>query len=216
MANTSRDQRYPEHARAATSYVLVPNARNLSRAGTKREARWPIIVKYDGDPNGVALAKRDGGVTKRHLHMLERHGLLRFNTSPEGDSRPAPVTPLIAVLPESDESRYPEGAQSFRLHRHLERDGNLPTRAKERRLEEVGTLECDTCGFNFSRIYGELGEGFIEAHHTVPISEMTVVRNTKLEELALVCSNCHRMLHRGTRLMTVSELRSMIGSHDET
>jgi hypothetical protein len=215
MTNTPRDQRYPEHARVATSYVLAPDARNLSRGGTLREARWPTILKYDGDPRGVALAGSEGGVTKRHLHMLERHGMLRFNTSPKGNSGSARVVPTIVVVPEPDESRYPEGAQSFKLHRRRERDGTLPTRAKEKRLAEVGTLECDVCDFSFSRTYGDIGDGYIEAHHTKPVSEITAARKTKIEELALVCSNCHRMLHRGARLRTVSELRSLLGSDDE-
>lgn len=210
-----RNQRYPEHARLATSFVLLPGARNVSRAGTLREGRWPTIAKYDGHPDGVAMAKRDGGVTKRHLHMLERQGHLRFNTSPEGTALAAGA-PRIAVAPESDESRYPEGAESFRIHRHLERDGTLPVRAKEKRLAEVGFLECDVCRFNFGQRYGTVGDGYIEAHHTVPVSQMAGGRTTQIEELALVCSNCHRMLHRGPKLMSVSELRSLVAGDDET
>jgi len=27
------------------------------------------------------------------------------------------------------------------------------------------------CGFDFKKVYGELGDGFIEAHHLLPISQ---------------------------------------------
>jgi predicted HNH restriction endonuclease len=28
------------------------------------------------------------------------------------------------------------------------------------------------CGFDFKDKYGELGEGFAECHHTIPVSEL--------------------------------------------
>jgi predicted HNH restriction endonuclease len=202
---TQRDQSYPQHAREARSYTLSADARNISRPGTIRESRWPTIEMFSGHPNGVLLANREGGVSRRHLYMLERNGLLRFDTSAS----------LVAVLEEDDESRYPEGRESFKKHRRLERDGELPMRAKRDRLAAVGHLSCDVCRFNFSNVYGALGEGFIEAHHTVPIAEMAGERKTKLSELALVCSNCHRMLHRGSRLLSVAELQALIRNAGE-
>ncbi len=41
-----------------------------------------------------------------------------------------------------------------------------------------------------------IGSDFIEGHHTVPISELKGEVKTKVKDVALVCSNCHRMLHR--------------------
>jgi predicted HNH restriction endonuclease len=214
----ARDQSYPPHAREATSYTLTPNARNISREGTLREARWPTIEKFSGRQNGVLLANREGRVTRRHLHMLERHGLLVFDTSPvdptqvHGATR---FTSRAAPVSEDDESSYPEGSAFFAVHRRLERDGELPTRAKEKRLAETGELACDVCSFSFTKAYGALGSGFIEAHHTVPVSALEGRRKTQLSELALVCSNCHRMLHRGARLLSVAELREVIRTRGE-
>ncbi|WP_422842557.1 HNH endonuclease [Acidovorax sp. M2(2025)] len=116
-----------------------------------------------------------------------------------------------AVIEEGRE--YPEGAQSYRLHRHIERSGALPGQAKARRLVQTGRLDCDVCGFNFSAAYGELGADYIEAHHTVPVSSMAGQAITRIEDVALVCANCHRMLHRGDHLLTVQELRSIINAH---
>ena len=115
-----------------------------------------------------------------------------------------------SVVPEDDESAFPEGQESFRRHRHLERDGAMPRKAKAKRLAETGKLECDACDTDFHRIYGSLGYGFIEAHHTVPVSEIKGATKTKISDLALVCSNCHRMLHRGKKLLTVSDLKRLI------
>ena len=60
----------------------------------------------------------------------------------------------------------------------------------------------------FSDTYGELGEGFIEAHHTVPVSELKGERN-KVEEIELVCSNCHRILHSGEKPLLIKELQAI-------
>lgn len=114
------------------------------------------------------------------------------------------------VVDEDDESAFPEGRESFKTHRHLERDGKMPRKAKAKRLAETGKLECDICEMDFHRVYGNLGHGFIEAHHTVPVSKLNGAVKTKVGDLALVCSNCHRMLHRGPTLQTIEQLRKLL------
>ena len=42
----------------------------------------------------------------------------------------------------------------------------------------------------------ELGDGFIEVHHLAPLFSDSQPRRTTLDDLLLVCSNCHRMIHR--------------------
>ncbi|WP_235712681.1 HNH endonuclease [Bacillus mycoides] len=64
---------------------------------------------------------------------------------------------------------------------------------------------------DFERIYGDRGRDFIEAHHRKPISEMKNDETTKIEDLAMLCSNCHSMIHRKP-LVTVEELRVLIQS----
>ena len=56
-------------------------------------------------------------------------------------------------------------------------------------MERHGNLICEVCGFNFESHYGELGEGYIEGHHTKPISEMDHNEETRIEDIALVCAN---------------------------
>jgi putative restriction endonuclease len=63
-------------------------------------------------------------------------------------------------------------------------------------LKENSLLPCEICQFSLKENYGETGEGFIEGHHIFPISQLTEETETKLEDLILLCSNCHRMIHR--------------------
>jgi 5-methylcytosine-specific restriction enzyme A len=56
-------------------------------------------------------------------------------------------------------------------------------------------------------VYGEIGSGFIECHHNKPISELTGEQKSKLSDLSIVCSNCHKMIHRSKPLLVVDELK---------
>lgn len=109
-----------------------------------------------------------------------------------------------------EEESFPEGKLLFRLHKYRERNSNIVKELKKKAMEK-NELRCSVCGFDFYRTYGELGKGFIECHHTVPISKYQFDGSkTKMSDLILVCSNCHRMLHRKRPWLTVKELRQIL------
>jgi len=83
---------------------------------------------------------------------------------------------------------------------------------KAQALKKQGVLKCEVCGFDFQVAYGELGEGFIECHHTLPLSELKPGQKTRLKDLALVCANCHRMLHRAGSSVTLEDLKGLLTS----
>jgi 5-methylcytosine-specific restriction enzyme A len=83
---------------------------------------------------------------------------------------------------------------------------------KEAVFSKAGRLACEACGFDFAEVYKQLGEGFAECHHTKPVSGLKPGHKTTLEDLAIVCSNCHRMIHKSRPMLNISELRSMIKS----
>ena len=116
----------------------------------------------------------------------------------------------LAMGTELDPSEFPEGRVVERLHRARERNSRVVALAKQRRLKIAGVLACDCCGFDFSEVYGGLGAGFIEAHHTLPVSEMGEGHTTRTGDLALVCSNCHRMLHRARPWLGLEQLRDVL------
>lgn len=109
--------------------------------------------------------------------------------------------------PEEDEDEAEEGKIVFRMHRRYERDRSLREKKKAAALKSEGKLLCEVCDFDFAATYGDVGDGFIEAHHVVPLSEAQQPVKTTLKDLALVCSNCHRMLHRAKPWLRPRELR---------
>lgn len=108
----------------------------------------------------------------------------------------------------SDIEAVSEGEQKLSQHLKRERNLTIVRKAKERfRERNNGRLFCEICKFDFSERYGEIGEGFIEAHHKKPISKMKTGDLTKIEDFIMVCSNCHRMIHTGNDCMTPEELK---------
>ena len=69
---------------------------------------------------------------------------------------------------------------------------------------------CYVCGFNFGKVYGEIGEGFLEVHHINPIWSFIGEHKITLDELYAVCSNCHSMIHRQKKPLNVEELKRII------
>ena len=110
---------------------------------------------------------------------------------------------------DEDDSEAVEGRVLFRVHRVRERNQSLSKKKKNAELKKSGNLACEVCGFIFKEKYGELGKGFIECHHKIPLADLHSNQKTRLSDLALVCSNCHRMLHRQSK-MSIGELRSQI------
>lgn len=109
-----------------------------------------------------------------------------------------------------DSIRVTEGTVLYKLHKSRERNPQIVKRKKTEVKREQGKLACEICDFDFEEVYGELGKDFIECHHLIPLSDVQIEKETSLEDLALVCSNCHRMLHRGINTLTLSELRRIM------
>lgn len=69
---------------------------------------------------------------------------------------------------------------------------------------------CCVCGFNFSTAYGSIGDGFIEVHHSFPVSQMGPDHKIDImAELFPLCSNCHSMVHRENPPITIEKLKTI-------
>lgn len=105
-----------------------------------------------------------------------------------------------------------EGKNVIAIHKRYERNSALIKKIKAKRLQDDPILQCEVCGFSFMETYGEIGKGFIEAHHLNPLSERDGEQITKKDEIALVCSNCHNMLHKGDPVFEIDELKKMLNN----
>jgi hypothetical protein len=77
-------------------------------------------------------------------------------------------------------------------------------------LQQYGELRCEVCGFSFGETYGDRAKDYIEGHHRKAVSEMQPGDTTAVEDIAMLCSNCHRTIHAKFPYISVDELRGML------
>jgi 5-methylcytosine-specific restriction protein A len=162
--------------------------------------------RTEGYESGNVVAKlyRKGSLPKE-IDLVD--DLMRFlelyrMTTEVVDERTEQDSPIVEWTGGSEVERA-----ALRWHQRADRNSRLVADAKR-----AHGFTCQVCGFNFQKAYGEVGIGFIEAHHLTPFSELGG-RPTALnprDDFAVVCSNCHRMLHRELPPLTVVELRGRL------
>ncbi|MFJ8627848.1 HNH endonuclease [Kitasatospora sp. NPDC093550] len=178
------------------------NANGVARKTFDIATRHP---DYKGKPtNGgatdraVLQAFLDSPVEMAAAAQLIRAGVLTGGFQ-------APVAP--GEDPEDFDA--PEGRLLLRQHLARERSPELRRRKIDSVVRQGRRLSCEVCSFDFQQAYGDRGAGYIECHHVVPLHAAGESR-TKLSDLALICANCHRMIHRRAPWPTPSELRRLM------
>lgn len=94
-------------------------------------------------------------------------------------------------------------------HKFKERNPQIVKEKKRRVYAQKGALPCEACGFDFFVQYGERGRLFAEGHHRDPFAKAPEGNEVTPEDFAIVCANCHRMLHKRPE-MTVDALRDWL------
>ncbi|MFJ1950354.1 HNH endonuclease [Streptomyces griseoincarnatus] len=189
---------HPEEARTE----LFRNPNGVARKTADITSRHP---DYRGKPtNGNALdVEVMNDFLARPAEMAEVARRIRDGLS-TGEFQDLPPE-----AEEEDDYSAPEGRLLIRRHRSRERDKGLRKRKIDAVLRQGRRLACEACGFNFEATYGPRGAGYIECHHVVPLHEAGE-RRTRLSDLALICANCHRMIHHRAPWPTPDELRNLI------
>lgn len=212
-----------DRAGAAQLASIILTSLYPSRFVDFRQKRWRALARefgYEVELSGATYGQMLVWAGKFAREISETTTYQRYWSKPEEKEPlwviagiswegPSPAKPGISPSYVEEES-FPEGEEKWRLHRRRERSRAVVDRAKRLALKNDPMLRCQVCGFSFVEKYGEIGEDFIEAHHTKPIADLEPGGRTKAEDIALLCANCHRMIHRGDHTLTLDELASMM------
>jgi hypothetical protein len=82
----------------------------------------------------------------------------------------------------------------FRLHFRAERNSSA-----SRQVKEIQGSVCKACDTDLEAAFGEMGPRCIEAHHLHPLSKLKIDEAREYDfktDFAVLCANCHRMIHR--------------------
>lgn len=137
-----------------------------------------LYEQVAGQPDSELLADLDAVMALYH-ELSYKESLPSGTVGVEDDERENPVVEDYAL---------------FRYHKRIERNPEIASKVKK-----IHGYKCEACGFAFEEMYtGIPNPRYIEAHHLVPISTLKG-RKVKLDpktDFAVLCANCHRMIHR--------------------
>lgn len=188
----------------------------------------PVDQRGPDFRNHAGVARKTADIATRHPdytgaptngNRLDREVLEDFLASPNEmraqaaairaalqDEDALPPAPSYEDL---DQIAAEEGGILLRQHLRRERNPEL-RRRKIAAVRKAGTaIACEVCGFDFERVYGDRGRGYIECHHRTPLF-ISGTTKTTLRDLALICSNCHRMIHRTRTWLLPEQLKKIV------
>jgi len=113
--------------------------------------------------------------------------------------RAAAASTLLPAIPEADEGRL-----LARMHRFPERDRKLVERKKVTVLARQGSLLARCAASTSPRPTARSASG--SSKPSTSSLAQAGVTTTRLTDLALVCSDCHRMLHRAGHWISPAQL----------
>ena len=176
---------------SVASKMLIKNA--LTKSKVNGVERWNLTLKE----GHLRVSHQSGAVDVSEYYglplFLEDHYLPGLALEPE-------TTPLPHGVR--------EGRLRLRNHLRRERDPRI-VRVKKR---TASSLSCEICGFSFGKRYGDIAAGFCEAHHLLPLSEVDETTITHLDDLAIVCANCHRVIHLRNPPYSLDEVRGLLNA----
>lgn len=103
-----------------------------------------------------------------------------------------------------------EGSPKLVTHLRRERNPQLARTKKDQFRVRHGRLFCEACKEEW-RSYRKLNSDIFEVHHTLPLSSSTNPVKTRLADLAVLCPNCHRAIHRTDPMLSVEALAKRLG-----
>ena len=113
------------------------------------------------------------------------------------------------ILPQDVDVHVYEGTEgTTRLMLHLVRERNKGLTLRKKK--SLQSLSCEICQFSFAAVYGSAAADYCEVHHLVPLGDANGARKTLLKDLAVLCANCHRVVHLRNPPFTIQEVTTML------
>ena len=217
-----RAPRYSDYSGAALFTSVLLTSIYPKRFVDFRTAKWEAFAEYfkfelppnfyDGYGRRIVWAGKRAqeivNTTTYKFNWVDNNVLWPVGGICWAGLNPDPPTFLAGNI--DGTTSYKEGNKKLRLHLYRERNQTVMSLAKAIKLIDDPLLRCEVCDFSFIEKYGEHGNEFIEGHHLIPLSLLKQNSYTKVEDIALLCSNCHSMIHHGEKVLTISRLQSLL------
>lgn len=161
------------------------------------------------------LTQDDGMVSRNTVvndEILSPASIVKANTGSVHRLTPEQAAQLALLWNAHTGFAYPldgeaEGARKLRVNYSRERSSNL----RKQKIDDVksthGSVSCEVCGATAPDwVHPAVGERMFEVHHRRSISLENGPVATTLNDLAVLCANCHRMVHTTTSVVAMCDL----------
>lgn len=191
----SADWEFSRRGRRSLGYPQAREHIRLIEEEGYRLKIFPMKYSQSTEEDGLGPSKIDGFTPLLSDKILLRvgrswyasDGLMDYTIPEELDASEALIEGAAVTIPVSKYERSPE--------------------ARARCIAHHG-YACKACGFDFQRVYGDLGKEYIHVHHVTPLSEVRQAREVDpIKDLVPVCPNCHAMIHSTKPILTIEQLR---------
>lgn len=173
-----------------------------------------VLEKYGPGGKGAGKHYSSNSWFSQQLNRLSNHGhlfKLAYEKAPKHYGSPIirywATTKDSQVFPDevAQSEGFFEGAILSVTVNKYERN----TEARNACIDHWGT-KCAVCSFDFGKVFGDMGKGFIHVHHINLISSIGKEYSLDpIKDLVPVCPNCHAMLHRTNPPLLPSELKAI-------
>ena len=113
------------------------------------------------------------------------------------------------ILKQEEEAKKQD--KKFEVSEGEKYEAEVTFRKRNRAIIEAKKLNsngnCEVCGFNYSKFFKGFTKNHLVAHHLFPIALRKKSNITKLDDIALVCSNCHTAIHSENPMLRIDSLR---------
>lgn len=218
----SEEQEYPRQVKQFVHHWLVKRgwgqeAPSFYRYSIEAPNEKAVLLPQDERLKGPKIPFGEkGGFGQSNLRYTNRleprlepwmKRALKFVREYRGRNLLNETANVTYLLPSEDSAtEMVEGARITVQVSRIERD----PAARRKCIDLFGT-SCTVCSFDFGRIYGALGAGFIHVHHLKPLAAAKKSRKVDPKaDLRPVCPNCHEMLHKQSPPLTIEALKSVI------
>lgn len=207
-------------------YPLVKDirrSRGLSIPPTFEETVRRCIQDHSSDSQGFKGIDVFTKIDKGHWGLRNTYKYAKtFGESPiENQKDIKEIAPIELGAEEDNLAMAEDGKQLSDMEEvklkkyHYKYEGRLSQNQIKRIKIENGYV-CEACGMSFAKNYPGLGDGFIECHHKIPYADMKEGEKRKVEpaDFMVLCSNCHRMIHRLEDPADLDKLKEIIRNAD--
>jgi 5-methylcytosine-specific restriction protein A len=176
-----------------------------------------VNVRFD-----TLLKPENNNILLRHLLDTGPFVVMHWNTQMSGVQIPDSIASELEKVWESfassqsflspeeipENNTHYEGAVQQVTVNAYERNA----KARKDCVEHYGA-SCFVCGFDFGKVFGKLGDGFIHVHHLRPLSEIKEEYQVDpIDDLRPICPNCHAMIHRRSPPLSIEQIQAILSS----